>query len=130
MNHVSLMGRLTKDPEVKYTQTGKCVASFTIAVNRPIAKDKEQVADFVPCIAWGKTAEFIGNYFSKGRMIAVEGRNQTRSYEAKDGSKRFVMEVNVNTVHFTGEPKDESKKDSKGFEDFGSPVPFDEEIPF
>lgn len=130
MNHVSLMGRLVRDPEIRYTQTGACVASFSVAVNRPAGKDKEPIADFVPCVAWGKTAEFVGNYFSKGRMIAVEGRNQTRNYEAKDGSKRFVMEVNVEKVHFTGEPKEDSKGGSQDFDSMGSSVPFDEEIPF
>lgn len=133
MNKVILLGRLTKDPEVRYTPNGKCVAQINIAVNRPYQKDKQQEADFIPVIFWGKSAETVGNHFAKGERILVTGRMQIRSYEAKDGSKRWVTEVIA-----TDFPEFIETKNSKqhagngggGFDDFGSAAPFDEEIPF
>ena len=104
MNKVVLIGRLTKDPEVRYTQSGKAVASFTVAVDRRNKKAAETngqpTADFIPCIAWDKLAEVIGNNLSKGRRVGVEGRIQVRNYEAQDGSKRYVTEVIVNELEF------------------------------
>lgn len=97
MNKVILVGRLTKDPEVKYTPTGKIVATFTLAVDRGYQKDKEREADFVPIVVWGNTAEFCGNYLNKGSKILVDGRLQIRSYE-KDGQKRYVTEVIANGI--------------------------------
>ena len=90
MNKVILLGRLTKDCNTKYTQTGKCVTTFTLAVNRPTTKDGEQQADFVPVVLWGKVAETVGNYVHKGQRLLVEGRLQVRTFEANDGSKRWV----------------------------------------
>ena len=86
MNKVILMGRLTKDPEIRYTQTSKAVANFTMAVSRRFKKDE---ADFINCVAWEKTAEFISKYFSKGGMIAVVGKIQTRTWEDNEGKKRY-----------------------------------------
>jgi single-strand DNA-binding protein len=126
MNKVILLGRLVRDPDVKYTQNGKCVTQITIAVNRPYQKDKQQEADFIPVIFWGKSAETVGNHFAKGERILVTGRLQIRSYDAKDGSKRWVTEVIA-----TDFPEFIEKKQSNGkseFEEFGTP--FDEEIPF
>lgn len=98
MNKIMLIGRLTRDPELKYLpNTGTAVSTFTLAVDRPTAKDKEQEADFIQCVAWGKTAEFVANYFKKGGLSFVEGRLQIRSYE-KDGEKKYVTEVIVSSV--------------------------------
>lgn len=101
MNKIFLKGRLTRDPEVKYTPSGRMVATFTLAVDRPFtsaaAKEKgEKEADFIPIVVWGNTAEYCGNYLNKGSKIFVGGRLQLRSYDAKDGSKRYVTEVIAN----------------------------------
>lgn len=105
LNSVTLMGRLVADPELKTTQNGISVAAFRLAVERNYqAKGAaEKQADFIPCVAWRQTAEFIGKYFTKGRMIAVEGSLQSRNYEDKNGQKRTAIEVIVERVHFTGE---------------------------
>jgi single-strand DNA-binding protein len=97
MNKAFLKGRLTKDPEVRYTQNNTLVVTFTIAVNRR-EKDK---ADFINCIAWGKTGEFVSKYFKKGQEILAVGRIQTRDYE-KDGHKVYVTEVIVDEAYFCG----------------------------
>ena len=96
MNKVILLGRLTKDVELRYTQNDKPVASFTIAVNRFFEKDK---ADFINCVAWNKTAEFINKYFSKGKQLLIAGRLQVRDYE-KDGKKVYITEVITEEVYF------------------------------
>lgn len=100
MNKVILIGRLTKQPELRQTQGGNVVANFTIAVDRAYKKDGEQTADFIPVVAWGKRAETVGKYLDKGSKVAVSGRIQTRSYEANDGSKRYVTEVFADEVEF------------------------------
>lgn len=124
MNHVTLIGRLTKDPEVRYTQSGTPVGTFTLAVDRRVAKDKPKEADFIPCIVWGKMAEgVVKNYCYKGKQIAVEGRIQVRSYDAKDGSKRYVTEVIVNELELLGKGDGSSKQSNGNY-------PTDEEIPF
>jgi len=97
MNHFVGIGRLTRDPEVRYTQSGKACAKFTLAIDR---RGGERQADFIPCVAWEKTAEVIAQYVSKGQKIAVEGRIQTRSYDAQDGTKRYVTEVVVTYMEF------------------------------
>lgn len=113
------VGRLTRDPELRYTQSGKEVASFTLAIDRRRSADGKQQADFIPCIAWEKTAEVISQYATKGQKIAIEGRIQTRSYEAQDGSKRYVTEVVVQSMEFC-----ESKREatSGGTSSTTSPV--------
>ena len=100
MNHFVGIGRLTRDPEVRYTQSGKACAKFTLAVDRRRSGDGNQQADFIQCVAWEKTAEVISQYCTKGKKIAVEGRIQTRSYDANDGTKRYVTEVVVNNMEF------------------------------
>jgi len=103
MNTVNLLGRLTRDLELKYSQSGMAHIGFTIAVNRQFQRQgEERQADFINCKAFGKTAEFISKYFRKGSMIAVEGRIQTGSYE-KDGNKIYTTDVMVERCHFTGE---------------------------
>ena len=138
MNKIILMGRLVRDPEVRYTQTGKVVCQFTIAVDRPFAnQDGQREADFIPVIVWGKQAELCGNSLTKGQRVLVEGRLQIRSYDAKDGSKRWVTEVIANGFEFIERKGDfangvaPASAGKADFESgFGSPVPFDEEIPF
>ena len=101
MNKVVLIGRLTKDPELKFTPgNGTAVATFTIAVDRKFSKDSQKEADFIPVVVWGKQAESTANYMSKGKLMGVSGRIQTRSYDAKDGSKRYVTEVIAEEVQF------------------------------
>lgn len=104
LNHNVIMGRFVADPELRRTNTGKAVASFTLAVDKP---GKDSGASFIPCVAWDKTADFINNYFLKGSPIVVEGRLESRQYETKDGQKRTVMEVVVSQAHFCGK-KEES----------------------
>ena len=101
-------GLLARDPEVRYTQSGKAVASFTIACNRQVKKgsDGKQMADFISCVAWEGIAQTVNNYLTNGREVLVEGRLQTRSYEAKDGSKRYVTEVIVSNLEFCGKRED------------------------
>lgn len=127
MNKVILVGRLCQYPEVRYTQTGKAVASFTLAVNRFSSGQKE--ADFIPVVAWEKIAETCGNNLNKAQRVLVEGRLQIRSYETNDGQKRRVAEVVAHTIEFL-EPKkhtDEPRPDGGAF---GGQVIPEEEIPF
>lgn len=101
MNKVTIIGRLTKDPELKYTPgNGTAVTSITVAVDRRFSKDGKREADFIPVVIWGKIAETTAQYTAKGKLIAVAGRIQTRSYDAKDGSKRYVTEVVADEVQF------------------------------
>lgn len=101
MNKVTLIGRLTKDPELKYTPgNGTAVTSITVAVDRRFSKDGQKEADFIPVVIWGKIAETTAQYTAKGKLIAVAGRIQTRSYDAKDGTKRYVTEVVADEVQF------------------------------
>lgn len=100
-NIVGLIGRLTKDPDVRELTSGSTVCSFTLAVDRSFKdKDGNKQTDFIPVVAWGKTAELAGNYLSKGRQVGLKGRIQTRSYDANDGSKRYVTEVVAEELSF------------------------------
>ena len=130
MNHISLLGRLTKDPEIKYTPTEKCVAQFTLAVDRPFKNaDGTKEADFIPVVVWNKAAELVGNSCAKGHRLAVEGRLQIRSYQAKDGTKKYITEVIANSVEFI-EKKDAPKKMADMGTDVTNESPFDEDVPF
>lgn len=109
LNKIIIMGRFTRDPELRSTQNGTAVASFTLAVDRD-GKDKqtgERAVDFIDCVAWRQTAEFVSRYFSKGRMAVVEGRLQLRDWTDKDGNKRRAAEVMVNSIYF-GDSKREN----------------------
>lgn len=124
MNKCHIIGRMTKDPEVRYTQGGTAVATFTLAVDRRVQKDKPKEADFIPCVVWGKMADgVVKNYCHKGKQVAVEGRIQVRSYDAKDGTKRYVTEVIVNELELLGKGDGSSKQN-------GGNYPTDEDIPF
>lgn len=127
MNTVQIMGNLTRDPEVRYTQSGKAVATFNVAVSNTFTSSdgetKEQTA-FINCVAWGKLGESIGN-LRKGNRAFVEGRLQTRSYETQDGQKRYVTEVVAN---FVGTSLTNDETASSNFDGFEQPQ--DENIPF
>ena len=118
MNKIFLMGRLVKDPEVKYTPSGKCVTQITLAVDRPFNKEKKE-ADFIPVILWDKQAELVGNSCTKGHRLLIEGRLQVRSYDAKDGTKKWVTEVVANAMEFI------ERKEQKTMASLGEDVPFD-----
>jgi len=138
MNKVILIGRLTKDPELRYTQSGLPVAGFTLAVNRQFAnKQGEREADFINIVVWQKLAETCANHLGKGRLVAVDGRLQIRSYEDNQGIRRTIAEVIANDVRFL----DSKQKESQGItprgssaaesDSFGSEISFnEEEIPF
>ena len=126
MNKIMLIGRLTKDPELRYTQSGSAVASFTLAVNRRFANQNgEREADFINCVAWQKSAEFVANYFKKGQQMALEGRLQVRSYDDNDGNRNWVTEVVAEQIEFCGGKGSDEKKL------FGEEVVFDgSDLPF
>ena len=133
MNKVILAGRLVRDPELRYTQTGKAVASFTLAVNRRFSHNNDQqTADFIPIVVWDKLAEVCSKHLFKGSQVLTEGRIQIRSYDAQDGSKRYVTEVIAQELEFMGsKPRTlESKPLSPQAKNFGQEVHPDEEIPF
>lgn len=109
INNATIVGRLTKDVEVRKTQSGKSVAQFTIACNRDFGNNDE--ADFISCVAWGKTAENMGVYCHKGMQVGVTGRIQTRNYEDRDGKKVYITEVVCNVVQFL-ESKNSSNDNS------------------
>jgi single-strand DNA-binding protein len=101
LNRVVLVGRLTKDPDLRYTASGVAVANFTIAVNRPFSNQQgEREADFINCVVWRKPAENLANYMSKGSQIGVDGRIQTRSYDGQDGKRVYVTEIVADSVQF------------------------------
>ena len=116
LNHIVIMGRLTRDPELRRTGTGVAVASFTVAVDRDFGKNEngEKETDFIDCVAWRQTGEFVSKYFTKGRMIVVSGRLQIRSWTDKDGNKRRTAEVVADNCYFG-----DSKRDSEGGSSFG-----------
>ncbi|HHY18510.1 MAG TPA: single-stranded DNA-binding protein [Firmicutes bacterium] len=140
LNRVILIGRLTRDPELKYTSTGRAVSTFILAVDRNFTNQQgEREADFIPIVTWNKLAETVAHNLVKGRLVAVEGRLRVRSYEAKDGERRWVTEVNADLVQFL-EPKskytsdnDDDNIDSLNDEGYGSGGDIDsdlQEVPF
>lgn len=107
VNCVVLTGRLTRDPELKFTPAGVAVASFTVAVDRNVARDAQgqRETDFIPCVAWRQTAEFAGQYLTKGRLVAVQGRLQVRKYQTSDGQNRTFTEVACDRLDGLDRPK-------------------------
>lgn len=127
MNKIILLGRLTKDPEVRLTPAEKTVCTFTLAVDRPFSKEKKET-DFINIVLWGKTAEVAGNHITKGQRLLVEGRLQIRAYDAKDGSgKRYATEVVGDRIEFIERKTDNAPAEQSGMNKFGG---FDEEVPF
>lgn len=142
MNNVILIGRLTREPELRYTAgTGIAMCRFTLAVDRELSRDKkaemeqkgQPTADFIGCIAWGKTAELVANYLSKGRQAAIQGRIQTSSYEGQDGNRAYRTDVVAERVEFIGGNNQGNSQSSNegnfGFGDDAFPLN-DEDIPF
>lgn len=126
MNKVILMGRLARDPDIRKTQGGKSVAQMTIAVDRRGGANGQPEVDFLSLIAWEKLADITGQYLHKGSKILVEGRLQSRSYEAKDGSKRYVTEVVLSNLEFC----ESKKQEAAGAEAQFGTTAAQEEIPF
>jgi single-strand DNA-binding protein len=131
VNKVILIGRLVADPDIRHTQSGKCVASYRLAVDRAFKSDGQPEADFISCVAWGKSGEFCQRYLHKGMKIALEGRIQTRTYDDKDGKKVYVTEVIVEHHEFCeGKRSADSggyAEPAQGFteiDDDGSDLPF------
>lgn len=131
MNKVVLTGRLTKDPELRYTGTNIPVASFTLAVDRRFKKEGEQQADFIPIVAWQKTAEFCNNYFRKGQKVAVVGRIQTRNWDDTEGKKHYVTEIVADEVEFADSKKEQQSQPQQQNDSFYlMPGEDDDELPF
>lgn len=123
LNRVILIGRLVRDPELKYTPAGVANTIFTLAVDRPKQKDREKEADFIPCVVWRQTAEHVANYLRKGRLAAVEGRLNVRNYE-KDGKRVYVTEVICDEVRFLDSgTKEETAPKSQ------DKAPWDDDLP-
>ncbi len=130
MNKVILIGRLTKDPDLKFAQgTGKAITRFTLAVNRPMKKDE---ADFINCIAFGKTGETIAQYLTKGRQLAITGNIRTGSYEAKDGTKKYTTDVIIDSFEFIagGQANTTNPGTDNLVDDFDDMIQDDGDIPF
>lgn len=143
MNRAVLVGRLTRDPDLRYTPNGVAVANFNLAVNRPF-KDQngESQADFINCVAWRKQAENLANFMKKGSQIGIDGRIQTRSYEDKDGKTVYVTEVVADSIQFLDSRKSETQRNnetnqrqaqqqSDPFQEDGQAIDIsDDELPF
>lgn len=138
LNKVILIGRVTRDPELRYTSSGNPVLNMTVAVDRPFTNQQgEREADFIDVVVWNKQAENCANYLNKGRLVAVEGRLQIRSYEDGQGNRRRVAEVVANNVRFLpdgkngGGRKNASEAELPPDDPFGDDIPFDENsVPF
>lgn len=133
MNNVVLIGRLTRDPELRYLPgTGTAVATFTLAIDKGLSKDKKQemesrnqpTADFINIVVWNKPAENCANYLAKGRLVAIQGRLQSRSYDGKDGVKRYTTEVVANNVEFIEWGDTNRSQGSQGSQGFGDSFDF------
>ena len=132
MNKIALVGRLTKDPEIRYTANNQtAVGKFTLAVNRMFKQEGQPDADFIPIVTFGKIAENCGKYIGKGRQVAVSGRIQTRSWDDQDGKRHFMTEILADEVHFLDKAKDGNQADgsSGGSGDF-YPVGDEDDLPF
>ena len=128
INKAILMGRLTRDPELRHTGTETPVCSFTIAIDNGYGEDKK--TDFINCVAWNKTAEFVSNYFAKGRMIIVIGRISTRSWDGQDGKKCYATEVVASEVSFGESKNSSSAAGDSSSEEFVPLDENDEDLPF
>ncbi|WP_405113701.1 single-stranded DNA-binding protein [Paenibacillus sp. FSL K6-1217] len=135
LNRTILIGRLTKDPELRYTPNGVATASFTLAVERPFKTNGEKETDFIQIVTWKQTAESVANYLRKGRLTAVEGRIQVRNYDNKEGKRVYITEVVADNVRFlekaeSGDTKREDRP-SDPFPSEGTPIDIsDDDLPF
>ena len=116
LNTIAIMGRLTHTPELRTTTSGKEICSFDVACERSYSANGQRETDFLPCVAWGKTAQFVSQYFSKGSMIAVNGSLQTRKYQDKQGNNRTAYEIQVREVSFCGS-KAPDNTSTRGFDE-------------
>ena len=125
LNHITIMGRLTRDPELRRTGSGIAVASFTVAVDRDFGgrDGGEKETDFIDCVAWRQTGEFVSKYFTKGSMIVVSGRLQIRSWTDKDGNKRRTAEVVADNCYFGDSKRDSDGGSSFGGNNYNAPAP-------
>ena len=136
MNKVILMGRLVRDPDVRYTQGANgsmAISRFTIAVDRRVKKDNEQSADFISCVAFGKTGEFVEKYLKKGTKVACEGRWQTGSYTNKEGGKVYTNDCVIEQIEFAESKRSDGDRPAPSPQDDGFmniPDDIDDEIPF
>ena len=124
LNHITIMGRLTRDPELRRTGTGVAVASVTLAVDRDFGgrDGGERETDFIDCVAWRQTGEFVSKYFTKGRMAVVSGRLQIRGWTDKDGNKRRTAEVVADNVYFGDSKRDGESTGSYGGNTYAAPA--------
>lgn len=130
LNKIIVMGRMVRNPELRRTNTGTAVASFTIACDRDFKSEGgERDADFIECVAWRNTAEFVSKYFTKGRMAVVSGRLQTRNWTDKEGNKRNATEIVAESVYFGDSKREELQSYAAPQESFAE-LPDDGEIPF
>lgn len=125
MNKVFLIGRLSRDPELRHTTNGTAVCQINVAVSRPVSQGKEPETDFINVTVWNKPAENVARYLSKGRQVAIEGRIQTRSYDNNEGKKVYVTEVIANNVEFLGSANDQNRAVQSAPND----NPFDVDMP-
>ena len=125
LNHITIMGRLTRDPELRRTGSGVAVASFTLAVDRDFSpKDgSDRETDFIDCVAWRQTGEFVSKYFAKGRMAVVSGRLQIRTWNDKDGNKRRTAEIVADNVYFGDSKRDGDSAPASSFGGYSAPEP-------
>lgn len=131
LNHIIIHGRLTKDPELKQTSNGTKVTTISVACDRDYSSGEEKQVDFIDCVAWRSTAEFICRNFSKGMPILIQGRLQIRKYQDKDGNNRSAAEINVASAHFAGGKRDSSTaptSQADAFADIGDDD--DDELPW
>lgn len=128
LNRSILIGRLTRDPELRYTPAGVAVTQFTLAVDRPFSNNGEKEADFIPVVIWRQTAEACANFLRKGRLCAVEGRIQVRNYENSEGKRVYVTEVIADNVRFLERGEQQESTQSR---DEGKPIDIaDDDLPF
>lgn len=125
LNHIVIVGRLARDPESRTTQSGVSVCNFTVAVDRDYKNGDEKVTDWIDCVAWRGTAEFVQKYMSKGRMAAVSGSLQSKKWQDKDGNNRTSWEVQAQNVYFA-----DSKKDGDSSSGGGSPAPASPDVTY
>ena len=125
MNRVELVGRLTRDPELRHTPNGAATCNLTVAIDRMPDQNGNRQADFIPVVTWNRQAENVAKYLTKGRLVAVEGRIQTRNYEDKDGKRVYVTEVVASNVQFLESKNSSSNSGGQGFDNnsYSQPMP-------
>lgn len=130
LNHIVIMGRLTRDPELRQTGSGVSVANFSVAVDRDFSKGEEKETDFIDCVAWRHTGEFVSKYFTRGSLIVVSGRLQVRSYTDKDGNNRRAAEIVADNCYFGGSKNAVAATPPSPAGDYAEITEPDGELPF